>query len=177
MSTNRIPKKVKLAVSFFSQKTELLDKVKINLEKLFGKIDYKSPDLLFSETDYYEKEMGKNLIFRIISFERLISRSRLPAVKVKCWKIEKKFSEKRNGTVCRSVNIDPGILSLENFILATGKGYSHRIYLDRGVYADLTLIYKNNEYNELVWTYLNYKNEKIKSMLLDIRKIYFKQLK
>ncbi|MBN2545651.1 MAG: DUF4416 family protein [Spirochaetes bacterium] len=177
MSTVKTPKKVKLVISFFSGSLETLDTAKKKLEKSFGKIDYQSSDLLFKETDYYENEMGKNLIFKIISFKKLISRSALPVIKHKCFKIEKKFSIKDKGILKRKVNIDPGIVTLENFVLATGKGYSHRIYLNKGIYADLTLIYKGKSYNELPWTYLNYKNEKIKKILLDIRKNYFNKLK
>ena len=41
----------------------------------------------------------------------------------------------------RKVNIDPGYLLSSRFILATGKEYSHRIYIGKKVYADLTLMY------------------------------------
>ncbi len=168
MSRYKIPRDVKLVVIIFSSDIKYLDKVEKKLIKKFGIIDYKSKEIDFKETDYYEKEMGKNLKLRIISFKKLVKKNNLPDIKHISWKIEKKFTINSK----RLINIDPGLLSNENFILATGKGYSHRIYLDRGVWADLTLIYHKDGYEDLEWTYPSYKNQFIKDELLKIRKIY-----
>ena len=65
----------------------------------------------------------------------------------------------------------------EHFVLSTGKGYAHRPYLGKGVYADLTLIYKDKRFNELEWTYPDYKTETIQDILKKIRKIYLDNLK
>ncbi len=183
MSIFRIPPKVKLVISFFSSETMMLDKAEKELSAKFGTIDYMSDDFEFSETDYYKEEMGENLKTRFVSFKRLQDKNDLVKIKHFCCKLEKKYSVKypenpgknnriKKNKIHRQLNIDPGFLSLENFILATGKGYSHRIYLDKGVWADLTLIYRDENFIDLDWTYLNYRNDKIKKVLLEIRKIY-----
>jgi hypothetical protein len=58
----------------------------------------------------------------------------------------------------RKVNIDPGLLSEERFILATGKNFTHRIYLREGIYADLTLIYQQDSFRALPWTFLDHQD-------------------
>ena len=177
MSILRKPKKVKLVIAFFSNSIKILDKIESKLEKKYGKIDYRTKNIDFTETDYYNEEMGNNLKTRYISFCKLVSRSALPSIKKFSCKLENKYSSNDNGTIKRLVNIDPGFLSLENFILATGKAYSHRIYLNKGVWADLTLIYQKENYINLPWTYPNYQSNKIKKVLLEIRDIYHNQLK
>lgn len=176
MSKLNKPKKVKLVIAFFSNKVEILDEIEVKLKKKYGKIDYKTPDIDFKETKYYNNEMGNNLKTRYISFNKLISRSSLPVIKKFCCKLEIKYSQEKDGEIKRKVNIDPGLLSLENFILATGKAYSHRIYLNKGVWADLTLIYQKEDYINLPWTYPNYQSKKIKKALIEIRNIYHNQL-
>ena len=57
------------------------------------------------------------------------------------------------------MNIDPGFLSLSNLILASTKAYAHRIYLDKGIYAEVTLIYKDDQFNPLQWTYPDYREK------------------
>jgi hypothetical protein len=68
------------------------------------------------------------------------------------------------------VNLDPGLLTPENFILATGKNFSHRVYLGNGVFADLTLVYRNGGFHPLPWTYPDYASEEVRSLLRDLRR-------
>ena len=76
----------------------------------------------------------------------------------------------------RTINVDPGYIAQEHLILATGKGFSHRPYLGKGVYADLTLIYKANEYRTLEWTYPDYGNKEMRTLFKALRAEYVKQL-
>lgn len=177
MSILKKPKKVKLVIAFFSNDIELLNKIESRLKKKYGKIDYKTSDFDFKETDYYNEEMGNDLKTRYISFQKLVKRDKLPEIKKFCSKLENIYSTLKEDQNRRSVNIDPGLLSLENFILATGKPYSHRIYLGKGVWADLTLIYQKEDFINLPWTYPNYQSKKIKAALLEIRDIYHKQIR
>lgn len=175
MSGRKKPKPVKCVIAFFSADEAMLMKTEQLLIKKYGAFDYKSPVIEFSETSYYENEMGPGLKMIIVSFARCIKRSALPAVKRFCWRLEDKYSDHKGK---RHVNIDPGLLSMENFILATGKPYSHRIYLKKGVWADLTLIYeKKKGFTGLPWTYPNYRGDTVKEHLASIRTLYQRQLK
>ena len=88
--------------------------------------------------------------------------------------IEKEYSDENNN---RKINIDPAILTLENFILVTNKNFTHRIYLKDGVFADLTLIYKKKKgYTELEWTYADYSSDETKKFLNKIRELFYNRL-
>jgi hypothetical protein len=75
------------------------------------------------------------------------------------------------------VNIDPGYISLSHAILATTKGYAHRPYLRDGIYADLTLIYRNRSFQPLEWTYPDYRQDQIILLFNQFRKKYMEDLK
>lgn len=163
-----IPVNLIIAV-MFTENSELLQ-IKAILEKLYGRIDNTSETFVFSEiSPYYDPEMGTNIKKIIFSFEKTIERDELVQVKIDCVEIEKKYSE--NGK--RKINIDPGLISLENFILSTGKNYSHRIYLGKGVFAEVTLMFgKKGEIKELPWTYRDYLLPPARDFLLKTRELY-----
>lgn len=111
--------------------------------------------LEFSHTDYYFEEMGKPLKRIFLFLHPLRERELLVDLKHFTYTVEKKLSVDGK----RRVNIDPGYLTLENIVLSTFKNYSHRIYLGRGVFAEVTLIYRNGTYHPLPWTYPDYASE------------------
>ncbi len=123
-----------------------------DLVRLFGPMDFVTQPEPFSYTSYYEKEMGGGLLRVYGSFESLVDPETLPEIK---W-ITNEMEERTAVNGCRRVNIDPGLLSEERLVLATGKNYTHRIYLRKGIYADLTLIFRNGAYRALPWTYPDY---------------------
>jgi hypothetical protein len=140
----------------------------------FGDIAYQSPEMGFDYTDYYEKEMGAGLKRVVIAFERLVQRDFMPEAKIRSNDIEDKVFTAGGKRV---VNIDPGILSLENICLATTKPYSHRIYLTRGIWAEVTMIYKGDAYRALEWTYPDYASEGMRAVFGELRNIYKRRLK
>jgi hypothetical protein len=72
----------------------------------------------------------------------------------------------------RRINIDPGYLLHERFVLASGKNFSHRIYIGHRIYADLTLIYQRGAFEKLPWTYPDYADRPILSFLEQVRNKY-----
>ncbi len=177
MSLLRTPVKAKLVIGIFSQDKDVLDKTQRLLSKKYGIPDTVSEDFTFDDTDYYEHEMGVGLKRRLLSFNKLIKREEIIKIKINCTKIEKMLSSKKNGVLRRTVNIDPGLMTPENFILSTGKGYSHRVFVGKGVWLEVTLIRTKTGYKELDWTYPDYRRDILKNKLEKIRKIYMKQTK
>ncbi len=165
-------KPVKLIVGIFGNNLELFELAKLKLTRKFGKIDYESPFLLFNKTTYYQKEMGENLKRRFYTFERLIPPDLIAGIKIFTNRIEKKLARKGK----RRVNIDPGYLSMAKFVLATTKDYSHRIYLKKGVFAEVTLNYRKDTFKPWEWTYPDYCQEEYLEIFNHIRKIYMGQL-
>lgn len=152
MAKQREPHKVRLIVGILFTSQEVLETAVSELEKSYGPVLERTGAKIFDHTSYYNKEMGESIKREFVVFKGLISRDELAPVKTFTNSIEDRTSVDGN----RRINLDPGILSLENFILATCKGFSHRIYLSDGVYGDLTLIYKGNTYTTLEWTYPDY---------------------
>lgn len=173
MSLPQKPKPAKLVIGILLKDKALIEGVAQDLLDRFGAIDLLSEWLPFDYTDYYYPEMGGPLIRRVFSFVELIEQTFLADVKIITNGIEKKYST--NGS--RGVNIDPGYLLLERFVLATGKNYSHRIYIGKGIYADLTLVYQDGEYRKLPWTYPDYAAENMMNHLLKVRSKYAYDLK
>ena len=171
MSTLKLPTPAKLVMSLIFHQKDIAEAVIQELTTLFGPIDFISEILPFDHTDYYYPEMGQPLWRRLLSFLELISPQELPTVKVKTNALEQKYTISQK----RQVNIDPGYLTAERLILATGKNYTHRIYLKDGVYADLTLIYQKGDFQALPWTYPDYASEPIKEILRLMRKKYLFQ--
>jgi len=147
---------------------EFLERAVDNLVSSYGEIAYRSDELKFDKTDYYESEMGKGLNRVFVAYDPLIERDQLSEKKLIAVKVEQSYTEDD----CRLVNIDPGLLSFENILLSTCKNFSHRIYIGKGVFAEVTLIHKGGNYQSLEWTYPDYASDKIKLVLNEMREKY-----
>jgi len=174
VSARKEPQKVKLFFSVFASSMEMLDTAIREIVKVYGEIDCETDLLDFDITTYYEKEFGSSLKRRLFSLKNLILPSDIIDVKLKAYELEERFSVSGK----RRVNIDPGYVSLSRVVLSTGKDYTHRIYLDKGVYADLTLIYKKDVgYMPLQWTYPDYSSSLFLNFFMNVRNILKIQLK
>lgn len=109
----------------------------------------------FPMKTYYSRQMGSELKLRRLLMASLRTEPRENLVEHKIWadRLEKEIQAK---DLIRSLNLDIGLLTLENMVLATGKSFSHRLYLGCGVYADLNLQYENKTMKPLSWTYPDY---------------------
>jgi hypothetical protein len=172
MSSPREADEVKLISSIFSPQEKLVETAIGRLEEMFGPSDWRSSLVLFDRTRYYEKEMGWPLHRRFVSFRDLIRPKALVDVKLRTNEMEATFV--REGK--RTVNIDPGYICMERLVLATGKNYTHRIYLAKGIYADLTLVFHKSGFRPLEWTYRDYAEEGLISQFNEIRARYKEQL-
>jgi len=77
----------------------------------------------------------------------------------------------------RSINIDPGYLDLARLVLASTKDYKHRIYLNKGIYAEVTLFYQDRTFQPWQWTYPDYKTPEYIAIFNKIRDILILQIK
>ena len=173
MSCFQEPPPVKLFTSLIHGHASPLDECIRSLEEGIGEIEFSSGALPFGYTGYYEEEMGTGLKRTILTYRKLIRRDEIVELKIFTNKLEKVFSFEDK----RTINIDPGYIAQEHVILATGKGFSHRPYLGRGVYADLTLMYVKDEFRTLEWTYPDYGSIEMRELFRDLRHKYAVQLK
>jgi len=168
MSRPQLPKPAKLLIGLIMQEKRYIAAAADALIEEFGPVDMASSWFPFDYTTYYEPEMGASLFRRILAFKTLIKQSELAQIKLVTNELEQEYSTGGK----RKVNIDPGYLLHERFVLATGKNYSHRIYIGRRIYADLTLIYKDGRFRALPWTYPDYADERMLVYLQQVRNKY-----
>jgi hypothetical protein len=160
--------KVKLVIGFIYKDEAIFIKAKEKLRKKFGKTDFESASLDFNCTDHYQAEMGPGLKRRFISFTQRIPIQDLYRIKLYTNRLEKKFLTGK----LRQVNIDPGYLDLAKLVLATTKDYAHRIFLGKGIFAEITLAYKGDSFSANAWTYPDYCSNEYISIFNQIRKLY-----
>jgi len=168
MSMPQRPEPAKLVVGVFLKDREIFPGIAQALAAAFGALDLVSPWMAFDYTAYYEREMGAPLWRRMLAFQTGIEQDQLVEIKLATNSLEQTFVIDGR----RRVNIDPGYLLLERFVLATGKNFSHRIYLGRGIYADLTLIYRQGVFRALPWTYPDYGGQALGRFLEAVRHKY-----
>lgn len=166
---------VKLICGIISSQGEGFRRAEEMLVHLYGPIDLISPLVKFDFTDYYEKQMGKNLKRKILSFTRLISPESLSEIKLQTNELEEEIRREMKASQ-RVVNLDPGYLTPSALIMATAKNFAHRIPLQHGIYAHLELLFTKKEARTLSWTYPDYKTEEYQRFFMEVRKIYLSQL-
>jgi hypothetical protein len=143
------------------------------LQYVVGKVQQKTAASEFLHTDYYLREMSPGILRQFVLFQPHLERDFLAEIKVKTNAIEDSLAVGGR----RTVNIDPGYISLENVILGTTKAYTHRVYLTKGIYADLTLVFKAGAFRPLEWTYPDYADEKVITLLNGWRSLYREELR
>jgi len=133
---------------------DLANDVLEELSDEIGQAVLKSDPIPFTHTKYYSDEMGSELSRQWYVFDKLVLPDELVGLKHNTNIVEKKYLNAKGG---RNINIDPGLLSLSSLILASTKNYAHRVYLGQGIYAEVTLIYKDHRFSPLDWTYPDYR--------------------
>jgi len=166
---------VKLICGIISSQERFIESSENRLIELYGYVDHHSPLLDFNITDYYEKQMGKNLKRKFLSFEKLLSPEKLSKIKLRTNELEEEIRRefKENFRVC---NLDPGYLTPSALVMATAKDFAHRIPLQHGIYAHLELLFSKKGVRVLDWTYPDFKSEEYQRFFREARKIYLEQL-
>jgi hypothetical protein len=149
------------------------------LEKKLGPVELKSHIFPFIYTDYYEAEMGKDIKRQLFSFQKLMDPGTLADLKLFTNKLEEEFQKERTVRPERGrpINLDPGYLTGSKLVLASTKDYYHRIYLGKGIYAEVTLRYVRGAFEPLPWTYTDYRSKEYMDFFTEIRTLYMKKLK
>jgi hypothetical protein len=139
-----------------------------------GPLAFVSEPRPFAWTSYYRQELGRAPARRFIALERLEDPSRLPELKRASARLEVATARPGEG---RQVNIDPGLLNAEQLVLASTKPRRHRIYMGRGVFADLMLLFDGERCTPLPWTYPDYAQEARGRLMLQLRGLYLSLLR
>jgi len=166
------PQKVKIFVGLLIARLSLLPQVRQLLEEKLGTVDLSSQALDFNYTDYYEAEMGTGLKRVFLGFSELVTPDRLVDIKLFTNNLERTLSEGGK----RQVNLDPGYLTAAKVVLASTKDYAHRLYLGSGIYGEVTLVFRQKQFQPLAWTYPDYRTEAYHEFFRQLRSTYMGQL-
>jgi hypothetical protein len=165
MGLLRPVEEVKLFVALLSNNERLFDITRESLSQSFGPVDIVSPTYQWNHSTYYEMEMGTDLKRTFLFFERPIQPQTLADIKIITNELEEYYSNNTGASdPIRSVNIDPGYLTLAKVVLASTKDYAHRIYIGKGIYAEVTLYYMDKTYQPLPYTYPDYRSKEYITM-------------
>jgi hypothetical protein len=115
---------------------EWMERARDGLVRIFGAVERESGSFPFCYTDYYS-DISPGLSRCFFSFAGL-SPPRLVRWKKAAIALESESGEGRPGGT-RRINADPGYLDGARLVLASTKDNAQRIYIARGIFAEVTL--------------------------------------
>ncbi len=155
MGNYKFPPKVKLVIGLLGSDRSEMDTTRHKLRERLGLEEEVLEPIPFIWTQYYQDELGDSPLRSFVSYETLVEREEL--VSIKRWTNEIEIGLSRDGK--RSVNLDPGYLTLGQFFLATTKDQRQRVYVGNGIYVEPTLYYQDGAFKPFDWTYPDYRSE------------------
>lgn len=167
------PLPVKIFVGMVSSDAALFEEVGAKLEEMLGPSDLRSPVWNWDHTSYYLKEMGADLKRHFIFFKRLVDPGIMPDLKLKTVEMENMYLNANGG---RKINLDPGYLDSARVLLVSSKDFSHRVYIGKGIYGEVTLVYSGNDYQILPYTYPDFKFKEYQDLFKKARRLYQSEL-
>jgi len=177
MSLIRSPDPVLLVIAVFSRHSKVFSWARARLEECFGAVELASPLYEFKQTDYYKPTMGKGLQKCFFAFHDLVDQASLAGIKIRTNQLELELQSKGTYAETRPVNLDPGVLSLGKFLLATTKDQAHRVYLQDGIFAEVTLRFQAGTFTPWPWTYADYQLPGTIAFLNQARDYYRRRLR
>ena len=160
-----------LILAAFSRYGEALNWARQTAEDAWGPVALASERFDHRETNYYEATMGKNLLKTFFAFETLFDPAGLAACKEMSNRWELDYKELGRHPEPRPLNLDPGYLTEAKLVLATTKDRDHRIYLGRGIYAEVTLHFQRGAWHARPWTYPDYQRADYHAFFLRCREV------
>ena len=174
MGELRVPVLAKLFIGMISSDSVLFDSMIEKLCLLYGPVDRISDDVAFDRTEYYYDEMGRTLLKRFVSFDQLIDQDAIIEIKHTTNALEQNELNEQKG---RLINLDPGYVTAAKVMLATTKDYSHRLYLGRQIFGEITLSFKGGHALGHPWTYPDYLKKEYTDFFEKVRVHYMRQIK
>ena len=148
------PEPVKLFHGILYSDEQKLQLAKEKLQESFGPIDYTSSRYNFEVTGYYVAEMGAPIFREFISHQKMIHPKELANIKI----VTNEIEESLENSGKRKVNIDSGYMDVCKVVLASAKYNGQKIYLDHGIYADLTLYYEKGNFYHYPWSFPDFRS-------------------
>lgn len=163
------PRPVLLILAVFSRYDVALEWSRRIAEERWGPVALTSQVFSFDDTTYYEKTMGRDLKKVFFAFERLVDPTELIEAKRFTNDLEVQFAAENDYEEQRPLNLDPGYVTEAKLVLATTKDRDHRLYLGRGIFAEVTVHYYRGNWTTHPWTYPDYQSAEYHEFLTQCR--------
>ncbi|HUT59642.1 MAG TPA: DUF4416 family protein [Phycisphaerae bacterium] len=176
------PPRVKLICGMISSQPALMEQAGRALGETHGEVELTSEVMDFDFTHYYDRQMSSPLYRQFVAFGELVCPDVLADAKLGANALEREFASgaagrgSLQGGPARPINIDPGYVESSKLVLASMKNFSHRIYIGRGVYAEVTLLYRRGRWEPLEWTFPDYASGRYWPFLDQVRRRLRRQL-
>ncbi len=135
-----------------------------------------SPCFPFTESMYYRNAMGEELKKQFAILSDWYDPAELATHKVLCHRWEEELVNEMVSDVERPLNIDPGYMSMTKLVLASTKNREHRLYLRDGIYAEVTLAFRDQQWVPFPWTYPDYQRDDFRVFFHECRKHLAKEV-
>jgi hypothetical protein len=143
----------------------------------FGPLQLTSERFPFNQTDYYAATMGPDLLKQFLVPKHLQDPGRLSRWKLLTNLWEEDYRAEADCPEARPLNLDPGYLSEDKLVLASTKNHAHRLYLEHGIYGEVTLQFRARRWQTCPWTYPDYCQAGYQDFLLTCREYLRQQLR
>jgi hypothetical protein len=172
MGSIRSTEPVLFVAAAFSRYPAALDWAREKTSAAWGPVALASPRFAFDATDYYQPTMGQGIENCFWAYQQLADPALLAERKLQAndWEIE--YAALAGHDEPRPLNIDPGYLTQAKLVLASTKDHAHRIYLERGIFAEVTLFYKDRHWQYRDWTFPDYRRADYHAFFDECRKFY-----
>jgi hypothetical protein len=173
MGIPREPTYSLLVVACFSRHRDALRWAADRLIAKYGPVALISPDFDFHHTKYYEATMGTGLIKQFLVFHPIVPADCLPDVKHFTIALEQECAASGRFAEQRPLNLDPGLIQLGKFLLASTKDQAHRVFLRDDIFAEVTLRFEAGAFECWPWTYADYREEVVRAFLDQARALLY----
>jgi hypothetical protein len=157
MGAIQFPTPVLLLFAGTSRHEGALEWARLRVEAVFGALALASEAFEFTETDYYAATMGVELKKQFLAAGRLIEPGQLAAIKRQTNEWEAEYAALDRHPEPRPLNLDPGYITAAKLVLASTKDHAHRLYLQDGIFGEITLSYRHRAWQPAEWTYPDYR--------------------
>lgn len=142
------------------------------LEAEFGRPLFAMRAMPFTFTSYYADELGGAPVRSFLAFPGRFDAGLLADAKIRANRLEAELAGRLANGLPRPVNLDPGYLTQAKLVLASAKNFSHRIYLGKGIFAELTLRYAGGGFKAYPWTFPDYASGRYFPFFLALRRTF-----
>ncbi|HBG28156.1 MAG: hypothetical protein A2Y10_06700 [Planctomycetes bacterium GWF2_41_51] len=177
MWTLKKPEPVKLIIGILAANETALNAAIDMIKDKFGECDLESETWAFTQTEYYAKETGSEILKKFITVKKLITPDKLAAIKLKTNKMEEKLARMPGIGFSRPVNLDPGYIEPSKLVLASTKNFSHRIYIGKKIWAEVTLVYNKGRWVFFEYTFPDHREERYHGFFSKVREKLVEQIR